>query len=88
MSHAVYRLIQIKARNHVRIFTPAKIESRFTDANSTAQQLGIYSQRHWTDSIDKMKINYLVDDAAEEFDVAEQTLQSKHNFNNYKAKTH
>ena len=37
----------------------------------TAQQLGINSQHDWTKSIDKMKFNQLVDDAAEKFEVAQ-----------------
>ena len=66
-----YRLMPypIKARNPVRILTPDEVEIRFTHANFTAQQLGIYSQHDWTKSIVKMKLNQLVDDAAEKFEV-------------------
>ena len=60
----------IKARNPVKTFTPDEAENRFTHADFTAQQLGVYSQHDWTKSIDKMKVNQLVDDAAEKFDVA------------------
>ena len=67
-----YRLTTyiIKARNPVRTFTPDELENRFTHADFTAQQLGIYSQHHRTKSIDKMKFNQLVDGAAEKFEVA------------------
>ena len=61
----------IKARNPVRTFTPDEIENRFTHADFSAQQLGIYSQHDWTKSIDKMNFNQLVDDAAEKFEVAQ-----------------
>ena len=60
----------IKARNPVKTFTPDEVENRFTYAEFTAHQLGIYSQHDWTKSIDKMKIHQLVDDAAEKFEVA------------------
>ena len=67
-----YRLTPypIKARNPVKSFTPDEVENRFTHADFTAQQLGIYSQHDWTESIDKMKFNHLVDNAAEKFEVA------------------
>ena len=60
----------IKARNSVKTFTPDEVENRFTNGDFTAQQFGIYSQHDWTKSIDKMKFNQLVDDAAEKFEVA------------------
>ena len=60
----------IKARNPVKTFTPDEVENRFIHADFTAQQLGIYSQHNWNKSIDKMKINQLVEDAAEKFEVA------------------
>ena len=52
-----YRLTPhpIKAQNPVRTFTPDEVENRFTHADFTAQQLGIYSQYDWTKPIDKMK---------------------------------
>ena len=50
---------------------PDEVENRFNHADFTAQQLGIYSQHDWTKSIDKMKFNQLVDDAAEKFEVAQ-----------------
>ena len=53
------------------IKAPDKVENRFIHADFTAQQLGIYSQHDWTKTIDKMKFNQLVDDAAEKFDVAQ-----------------
>ena len=67
-----YRLIPypIKARNPVKTFTPDEVENHFVHADLTEQQLGIYSQHEWTKSIDKMKFNQLVDDAAEKFEVA------------------
>ena len=37
----------------------------------SAQQLGIYSQRDWTNFIDKTKYNQLVDDSALEFEKAQ-----------------
>ena len=61
----------IKARNPVRTFTPDEVENRFTHADFAAKQLGIYSQHDWTKSIDKMKINQLVNDAAENLEVAQ-----------------
>ena len=61
----------IKSRNPVRTFTPDELENRFTHADFTAQQLGIYSQHDCTKSIYKMKFNQLVDDAAEKFEVAQ-----------------
>ena len=68
----IYRLTpyRIKARNPVKTFTPEEVENRFTHADFIAQQLGIYSQHDWTKSIDKMKFNQLVNDAAEKFEVA------------------
>ena len=60
----------IKARNPVRTFTPDELENRFTHVDFTTQQLGIYSQHDWTKSIDNMKFNQLVDDAAGKFEVA------------------
>ena len=68
-----YRLTPypIKARDPVRTFTPDKLENSFTHADFTAQQLGIYSQHDWTNSIDKMKFNQLVDDALEKFQAAQ-----------------
>ena len=72
----------IKAQNHVRTFTPDEIESRFTHMDFIAQHLGIYSQRDWTDSIDKLKFNKILDDA-EKFEVAQAVnftdLAKKHN---------
>ena len=67
-----YRLTPhpIKAHNPVKIFTPAEVDNHFTHADFTAQQLGIYSQYDWTKSVDKMRFNQLVDDAAEKFEVA------------------
>ena len=67
-----YRLTTnpIKAQNPVKTFTPDEAENRFTHADFTAQQLGIYSQHELTKSINKMKFNQLVDDAAENFEVA------------------
>ena len=59
----------IKARDPVRTLTLDEVENRFTHAELTAQQLGIYSQKDWNKSIDKMKFNQLVDDAAEKFEV-------------------
>ena len=64
----------IKARNHVRTITPDENESRFTHADFIAQQLGIYNQRDWTDSIDKMKFKQLLDDAAEKFEVKQAVI--------------
>ena len=66
-----YRLIPypIKAQSPVRNFTPDKIKNRFTHVDFTAQQIGFYSQRDWTKYIDKMKLNQLVDDAAEKLEV-------------------
>ena len=61
----------IKAQNPVRTFTPDEAENGFTHSDFTAHQLGIYSQHDWTKSIDKMKYNQLVDDAAEIFEVAQ-----------------
>ena len=46
-----------------------QVANHFTHADFTAQQLGINSQHDWTKSTDKMKFN-LLDDAAEEFEVA------------------
>ena len=46
------------------------MESRFTQADFTGKQIGIYSQRDWTNSIDKIKFNQLVDDVAEKCEVA------------------
>ena len=79
-------------RNEVKTFKPDEVENRFNHAIFIAQQLGIYSQRHWTNSINKVEFNQLVDDAAEKFEIVKavnlQTLQNKHkykhNFNNYK----
>ena len=48
-----------------------EVENRFTHADFTAQQLGIYCQHEWTKSIDKMKFNQSVDDAAERLEVAQ-----------------
>ena len=58
-----------KAQNHAKMFTPDGIELRFTQINFTAQQLGIFSKREWTNSIDKMKYNQIADDAAEKTEV-------------------
>ena len=68
-----YRLTHypIKARNPVRTFTPDEVENRFTHADFTAQQLGIYSQHDGTKSIDKMKFHQLVDDATEKFEITQ-----------------
>ena len=60
----------IKTRNPVKTFTPDEVENRFTHADFTAQQLGIYNQHDWTKSIDKMNFKQLLDDAAEKFEVA------------------
>ena len=60
----------IKARNPVKTFTPEEVEKRFTHIDSTAQQLGVYSQHAWTKSIAKMEFSQLVDDAAEKFEEA------------------
>ena len=70
---ASYRLkpYPIKVRNHVRTFTPDKVENRFSHADLTAQQLGIYSRHDWTKSIDKIKFNQFIDNAAEKFEVAQ-----------------
>ena len=67
-----YRLTPypIEAHNPVKVFTPAEVDNHFTHAEFTAQQLGIYSQHDWTKSVDKMRFNKLVDDAAEKFEVA------------------
>ena len=45
-----YRLTPypIKAGNQVKTFTPDKTERCFTQADFTAQHLGIYSQGDWT----------------------------------------
>ena len=69
----LYRLAPYpcKAKNHRRMFMPYETENHFTNADFAAQQLGIYSQRDWTDSIDRMKFNQLVDDAAEWFETAQ-----------------
>ena len=60
------------------------MENGFTHVDFTAQQVGIYSQHDWTKSIDKMKFNQLVDDAAEKFEVERavilQILQNKQNY--------
>ena len=55
-----YRLTPypIKAQNQVKTSTHDEVESHFTHSDSTAQQLGIYSQRDWTNSIDIMKVIY------------------------------
>ena len=37
----------------------------------TARQLGIYSQKDWTNPTKKMNLNQLVDDAARKFAVAQ-----------------
>ena len=60
----------IKTHNPVKIFTPAEVVNHFTHAEFTAQQLGINSRHDWTKSVDKMRFNQLVDDAAEKFEVA------------------
>ena len=67
-----YRLTPypIIARNPVRTVKPDEVENRFTHVDFAAQQLGIYSQHDGTKSIDKMKFNQLLDDAAEKFEVA------------------
>ena len=59
----------IKARNPVRTFTPDEVKNRFTHADFTAQQLGIYSEHGWNKSIDKANFNQIVDDATEKFEV-------------------
>ena len=61
----------IKARNPVTIFTLHEVDNRFTHSEFTAQQLGIYSRRNWTNSIYMNKFNQLVDDAAKKFEVAQ-----------------
>ena len=68
-----YRLTPypIKAQNSVRNFTPDEVENRFTQTDFTAQQLGLYRQRDWTNAIDKMKFKQLVDDTAEKIEVAQ-----------------
>ena len=48
-----------------------EVENRFTHADFTAQQLGIYSQHDWTKSIEKLKFNQLVDDKVEKFEVVQ-----------------
>ena len=65
--YELYRLTPypMKAKNHRRMFMPYETENHFTNADFAAQQLGIYSRRDWSDSIDKMKFNQLVDDATE-----------------------
>ena len=67
-----YRLTPypIKARNPVKTFTLDEVENRFTHADFIAQKLGIYNQHDWSKSIDKMKFNQLVNDAAEKFEIA------------------
>ena len=64
-----YRLTPypVKARNPVRNFTPDEVENSFTQADFTAPQLGKNNQHDWTKSLDKMKFNQLVFDAAEKF---------------------
>ena len=62
---------RITARNLVKNFTTDEIQSRFTQVEFIAQQLGIYSQRDWTNSIVRVKFNQLVDDAAKKFEVAQ-----------------
>ena len=49
---------------------PDEVVTRFTHADYTAQQLGIYSQHDWTKSIDNMKFNQLI----ENFDVAQAVI--------------
>ena len=68
-----YRLITcpIKAQKPLTIFRPDEVEKRSTHADLTAQKLGIYSQHDWTKSIDRIKCNQLVDDAAQKFEVAQ-----------------
>ena len=58
------------AHNPVKVFTPTEVDNHLTHAEFTAQQLGIYSQHDWTKSVDKMRFNQLVDDAAEKLEVA------------------
>ena len=71
MSHTALHLILLQRVNPVRTCTPDEVENRFTHADFTAQQLGIYTQHDWTRSIDKMKFNQLVYDAAEKFEVSQ-----------------
>ena len=95
-----YRLkpYPIKVRSPVRTFTADEVENTFTHADFTAQQFSIYSQHNWTKSIDKMKFNQLIDDAADKFEVAQavdstnlakkaqskaQFLQLQSEYNNY-----
>ena len=47
-----------------------EIESGFTQADFTAQELGIYNHTDWTDSTDKMILNQIKADVAEELEVA------------------
>ena len=66
----------IKPRNHVKIFMSNETQRGFTHADFTTKELVIYSQRDWTNSIDKWKFNELVDNAAGKFEVA-QTVNYK-----------
>ena len=50
---------------------PDDFKNRFTHADVNAQQLGICSQLGWKTSIDKLKFNQLVDDAAEKVEVSQ-----------------
>ena len=67
-----YRLTPypIKSHNTVKIFTTDEVDSHFTHAEFTAQQLGFYSQHDWNKSVDKMRFNQLVDASAEKFELA------------------
>ena len=64
----------IKTRNRVKTFPLDEAENPFTHAVFTAQQLGIYSQRDWTNLVDKTKFNQSKDDAAKNFEVAQAVI--------------
>ena len=68
-----YRLTPypINARKTVEILRTDEVEKLFTLAEFTAHQLGIHRQIDWTNSIDNMKFNQLVGNAAETIAVAQ-----------------
>ena len=69
MTHTAERLIQLKRKTALKNSSPMKMKNASPKPIALLNNLA-YSQRDWTNSIDKMKFNQLVDEAAEKFELA------------------
>ena len=69
MTHTAERLIQLKRKTALKNSSPMKVKNASPMPISLLNNLA-YSQRDWTNSIDKVKFNQLVNEAAEKFELA------------------